>query len=138
MRRHRLTRFDANEYGTLGRFEQWRTLEEEDQGNARNISSIPAGVYLCRRHQSPTFGETFIITGVPDRTLVLFHWGNTEEDTEGCVLVGKRFGVLKVLDEDTGHMAYKLATLQSRDAHAEFMAFFEGVDEWLLEIVDYA
>lgn len=138
MRRHRLTRFDANRDGTLGRFEQWRTLEEEDQGNRRNVSSIPPGVYLCRRHQSPKFGETFLVTGVPGRSFILFHSGNTEEATDGCILVGSFFGVLRVRDEDSGELTHKLATLRSRDAFDEFMAFFEGVDEWLLEIVDYA
>ena len=137
MRRHKLTRFDANPDGTLGRFEQWRTLEEEDKANRRSISSIPPGTYLCRRIDSPTFGETFEVTGVPNRSAILFHSGNTEEDTQGCILVGKRFGVLQVLDEDRGAKAHKLATLQSRDAFGEFMAFFKGVDEWLLEIVDY-
>ena len=138
MRRHRLTRFDATKDGTLGRFEQWRTLEEEDQGNRRNVSSIPAGTYIVKRVDSPRFGDTFEITGVPNRSHILFHPLNTEEDTEGCIGVGKRFGVLKVLDEDNGHVAHKLAILRSRDAFKEFMAFFDGVDEWLLEIVDYA
>ena len=71
MRRHRLTRFDATKDGTLGRFEQWRTLEEEDQGNRRNVSSIPAGTYIVKRVDSPRFGDTFEITGVPNRSHIL-------------------------------------------------------------------
>lgn len=138
MRRHKLVRFDATPDGTLGRLEQWRTLEEEDLGNQRNVSSIPTGTYVCRRVDSPRFGETFEVTGVPGRSHILFHAGNTEENTRGCILVGKMFGVLNVLDEDTGERQHKLATLRSRDAFDEFMAFFEGVDEWLLEVVDYA
>lgn len=138
MRRHELVRFDANEYGTLGRFEQWRTLEEEDQNNQRNISSIPVGTYVCKRVNSPRFGNTFEVTGVPGRSHILFHPLNTEEDTEGCIGIGTHFGVLKVLDEDTGHIKHKLAILRSRDAFSEFLQFFEGCDEWLLVVRDYA
>jgi len=138
MRKHKLTRFDANEHGTIGRMEKWRTLEEEDRGNRRSISSIPTGTYLVKRVISPKFGDTFEVTGVPNRSHILFHALNTEEGTEGCIGVGKKFGVLKVMDEDTGHITPKLAILQSRDAFKEFLAYFEGVDEWLLEIVDYA
>ena len=137
MRRHVLTRFDATPDGTLGRLEQWRTLEEEDQGNARNVSSIPPGVYVCKRVDSLRFGDTFEVTGVPDRSHILFHAGNTEEDTQGCILVGSMFGVLNVLDEDTGERTHKLATLRSRDAFEAFLGFFEGVDSWVLEVRDY-
>ena len=138
LRTHTLTRFDSGKDGTIGRLLQWRTLEEEDAGNRSNISSIPPGWYKCTRTMYVHGGyETFEITGVPDRTRILFHRGNTEEDTAGCVLVGKKFGVLQVLDEDTGLKQHKLATLQSKDGFDEFMEFFVGTNEWMLEIRDY-
>jgi len=64
------------------------TLEPQDRENARNISSIPAQQYICNRVNSPRFGETFMIMDVPGRDSILFHPGNDEDDTEGCVILG--------------------------------------------------
>jgi len=139
MREHTLTRFDSKSGdGTFGRFERWVTVEEDDKGNRKRVSSIPTGRYVCKRSMYHKGGyPTFEITGVPDRSRILFHVANTEEDVEGCVGVGMRLGVLKKLDEDTGSIRHKIAVLQSRDAFKEFMAFFEGVDFWTLNVVDY-
>lgn len=67
------------------------TLEPPWKDNTVGRSCIPVGTYLCRRVQSPKFGNTFEITGVPGRTHVLFHKGNIDDNTEGCVLVGEEF-----------------------------------------------
>lgn len=76
------------------------TLEPADLENAKNISSIPAQQYLCRRHVSLKFGETFLIENVPGRDGILFHKGNTIEDTAGCILLGeswKRLGEFRAV-----------------------------------------
>jgi hypothetical protein len=52
---------------------------------------IPVGRYLCRRswfHRGAY--ETFEVV-VPGHSRLLFHRGNVEEDSEGCILVGRRF-----------------------------------------------
>lgn len=67
------------------------TLERPWKNNEQNISCIPAGRYRCRKIRSPRFGNTYEITDVPGRTHVLFHAGNTIEDTQGCILVGEEF-----------------------------------------------
>jgi hypothetical protein len=67
------------------------TLERPWVDNKQNVSCIPAGIYTCKKVRSPKFGDTYEITGVPDRTHVLFHKGNTIEDTQGCILVGEEF-----------------------------------------------
>jgi hypothetical protein len=67
------------------------TLERPWVDNKQNVSCIPAGTYTCKKVRSPKFGETYEITGVPGRTHVLFHKGNTIEDTQGCILVGEEF-----------------------------------------------
>lgn len=138
MRTHKLVRFDANGDGTFGRFEHWISLEEEDQNNQRMISSIPPGVYVCERTWYHGGGyETFEVTDVPGRDRILFHVANTEEDLAGCIGLGLSLGVLKVVDEDTGHMIHKLAVLRSRTAFKQFMEFFKGVDKWTLVIEEY-
>lgn len=142
--RHALTRFSYTPDGAFGRFLNWVTGEEENQGNQVGISCIPANrIYLCRRSVwrpgTDKALETFEITGIPNRSLVKWHPLNTEEHTEGCIGVGKRMGVVKVeKPEEGGPPTHKLGIVDSRVAFAEFMAFFAGVDEWELEVRDYA
>ena len=100
------------------------TLEPADRLNAPEISSIPAQQYICRRVQSPRFGETFEITNVPGRTHVLFHAGNRVEDTLGCCLVAQHFGRLK------GNRG----VLNSGGTHRALMIVMAGQDEFHLTI----
>lgn len=74
------------------------TLEPPDRDNQPSVSSIPTGTYVCRPFQSPKFGNTFEITSIPGRSLVLFHAGNTVGDTHGCVILGASVGKLKTWD----------------------------------------
>jgi len=48
------------------------TLELDDLENRPNISCIPAGEYICKRVNSPKFGDTFEVANVPGRTHILF------------------------------------------------------------------
>lgn len=64
------------------------TLEPPDRLNEVGRSSIPPGQYICRPYKSPKHGRTWQIMDVPGRTWVLFHKGNTVDDTEGCICVG--------------------------------------------------
>lgn len=70
------------------------TLELPDKCNQRSISSIPRGNYSCIPVVSPKFGTTYQVVNVPYRSNILFHTGNTIEDTEGCILVGASYGFL--------------------------------------------
>lgn len=52
---------------------------------------LPNGQFKCilgehRLHSGPI--ETYEITGVPGHSGILFHPGNSEGDSEGCVLLG--------------------------------------------------
>lgn len=67
------------------------TLERPWKDNKPEVSCIPVGSYLCRRIRSPHFGDTFEVTCVPGRFNILFHKGNTIEDTKGCILVAEEF-----------------------------------------------
>lgn len=68
------------------------TLEDLWQDNKPNISCIPKGKYALNWHISPKFGMCYIVSGVPGRSHILFHAGNTAADTHGCVLLGLTFG----------------------------------------------
>ena len=95
-----LIRLEESEQGTIGALKidkevfGW-TLEPSDLLNKPNESCIPTGQYICRRVRSPKFGETFMVTNVPGRTNILFHKGNTEDDTMGCILLGQTISKLK-------------------------------------------
>ncbi len=71
------------------------TLEPPDRDNQVNISCIPPGHYTVIQVNSPRYGDTFEITGVPKRSHVLFHAGNVVKHTKGCVLLGQYFGKLQ-------------------------------------------
>lgn len=100
------------------------TLERPWVDNQPNVSCIPAGTYTCARKQSPRFGNTFEITGVPGRSHILFHAGNTAADTEGCVLVAEEFTTMR------GGMAVG----SSRRGFSELMAKLAGQESFTLTI----
>ncbi len=91
---------EDDRYGTFGILRIAKqlfcvTLEPSDRLNAPNISSIPAQQYICRRVNSPKFGQTFEITNIPGRSHVLFHPGNRIDDTLGCVILAQHVGKLR-------------------------------------------
>lgn len=103
------------------------TLERPWLNNERSVSCIPAGQYVCRRVQSPKFGNAFEVTGVPERSHILFHKGNQVEETQGCILVAEQFGKL-----GNGNMA----VLQSGQGFSELMLMLAGLDEFTVNIVE--
>lgn len=87
------------------------------------VPKVPAGAYLCRRGPHRLHGmketfETFMLMDVPNADGILFHWGNYNSDSEGCILLG--------LTRDE-HMV-----TQSRKAFSKFMELMEGCEEFNL------
>ena len=68
------------------------TLENPYIDNQRSISCIPAGQYKVRLRTAKESATKdylhLLVEEVPDRSLILFHSGNTAKDTRGCILVG--------------------------------------------------
>jgi hypothetical protein len=111
-------------------------IKNEDKSQTLWTPKIAEGMYTCVRgiHQlealpgkmpPPPF-QTFQIMGIPDFsgkpvTKCLFHPGNTENDSHGCVLLG---------DFQQGSAIFK-----SRDAFAKFMAELEGINNFPLTIL---
>ena len=102
------------------------TLEPAWEDNKKGISCIPSGPYSCKRVKSPRFGDTFEILDVEGRTHILFHKGNSERNTQGCVLIAEEFGILNG----------KAAVLASGRGFTEFMSILKEVDEFELIIED--
>lgn len=102
------------------------TLEPPDRENEPGASSIPVQQYECMRTVSPRFGETFMVENVPGRSHILFHAGNREDDTSGCILLGAQVGTLKG----------DRAVLCSGRAFADFMDLLQGQDRLSLTITE--
>jgi hypothetical protein len=84
---------------------------------------IPNGTFTCVRGKHRLHGmtedfETFEITGVEGHQGLLFHCGNFNKDSEGCVLVGRT---------RSGDMV-----TSSREAFADFMEGLKGLDSFTL------
>ena len=102
------------------------TLEDPWKNNAPNVSCIPAGAYKCVRVQSPKFGNTFEVAEVPGRFAILFHRGNLEDDTHGCILVGEMFNPVLGRPGITA----------SKEGFAEFLHIVGMTNVFQLEIVE--
>jgi hypothetical protein len=129
MRRFILKRIAKNDDGTFGVLIDGvtpfcLTVERPWINNQTGISCIPDGFYLCKRVDSPRFGNTFEVIHVPNRTAILFHKGNIDDDSRGCIIVGEQYGYL---DE-------KVAVLASGLAFNEFIKRLEYIDEFELTI----
>jgi hypothetical protein len=72
--------------------------------------TIPVGEWRCHRSFFYRGGYSTYEIEVPGHSRVLFHRGNVETDSEGCVLVAEEFGVLKqtaaVLNSGHGFMEF--------------------------------
>jgi len=107
------------------------TLEREWLDNLPSVgdtpgSCIPAGEYICNRVNSPRFGNTFEVTNVENRTHILFHKGNLDDNSRGCILIGEEFGQL----------GSSSGIKSSKAGYNEFMAILSNDDEFRLIIVD--
>jgi hypothetical protein len=105
-----LDRIGNTQWGAFGRMhlpDGWvcMTVEPPWRHNAHGESCIPAGDYVMEMRQSPIvarithndFTRGWEIIGVPKRDLIMIHPGNfagDDGDTDGCVLVGRAYGVM--------------------------------------------
>ncbi|EOI6333459.1 TPA: hypothetical protein R6C22_001318 [Campylobacter jejuni] len=96
--------FDDNENILLDCF----SLEEDKEGLEREQDlRVPAGIYNLKRHVASSFNEkgkkevagvkvlkdddsviNIFNNDIPFNRHILIHWGNTDKDTKGCILLG--------------------------------------------------
>ncbi len=89
------------------------------------FAKIPDGIYRCVRGMHMLKSgpiETFEVTGIEGHAGILFHPGNFNDDSEGCILMGKSFMTTNKVEMIT----------QSRLAFESFMRLQSEVDEFTL------
>ena len=91
---------------------------------------IPSGTFTCqlgphRLHGMTQDFQTYEITGVSGHSNLLFHWGNWNADSEGCILLG----------EAIAHSAQGQMVTNSRATFSSFIAGLGG-DETFTLVVD--
>jgi len=102
------------------------TVERKWINNQPNISCIPAGEYICKRINSPEFGDTFEVMNVPNRSHILLHKGNIMDDSHGCIIIGEQFESMK----------NKTAVLASWKGFSEFKERTQGWNFFKLIIIN--
>lgn len=62
-----------------------------EEWKVKGVTAIPRGTYKVTLEESPKFGpDTMTINDVPGFSNIRIHSGNTEKDTEGCLILGYR------------------------------------------------
>lgn len=131
----KLTRTAYNLYGVLGELRDESdtlicyTLEHAYAEGDSFVPKLASGTYTCQRgiHKLSNLNpfEAFEVMDVPwfqgaPVSGILFHVGNYNKDSEGCVLLGMQRGVGCILE--------------SREAFEKFMSLQEGVDSFTLTV----
>lgn len=84
-------------------------------------TAIPAGTYTITLEHSPKFNRKMpYLHDVPHFLGILIHWGNTEDDSDGCIIVGEN--------------SVKGKVLNSRTTFNKLYALLEKEDEITIEI----
>lgn len=106
------------------------TLEhayDSGHGDGSYAAKVQPGTYKCVRGQHQLHGmkfpfTTFEITGVVGHTDILFHVGNYNRDSEGCVLLGDAISPVNTL-------------VGSKDAFNRFMLLLTDIDNFKLTVI---
>jgi len=136
-----VNRYKSTPTATLGRlfidgvFECY-TLEDEFRAvKVRGETRIPAGTYkLALRTEGTThfqYAKRFPdihkgmlhVTGVPGFQWILIHIGNTEKDTDGCLLVGE--------ERDEDKMTILRSTIAYRKMYTKVCKALEAGDVFI-------
>lgn len=100
-------------------------------GNAQLVK-IPSGTYRCEKTIFLKNGyQTYEIVGVAGHSRLLFHRGNVEDDSEGCVLVGQGFGLVQGKDAilySTAGFHEFMRRLMDRESFVLRVAEWEGIE----------
>lgn len=118
--------FEKNNFNLITLEHSYPVLAEGEINTSSFAPKLPIGTYLCIRgkhqldHSKVPF-ETFEVTKVPNHSGILFHVGNWNKNSDGCILVGLFPGPDCIL--------------RSHDAFEFLMLYMKGVDSFNLTVV---
>lgn len=106
-----------------------RTMEHAYLNDGFYDPKIPDGVYQCLRglhklHVDSEPFESFEVMDVEGHDGLLFHVGNFNSDSNGCILLGLSIG----------EVGGQKALINSKLAFSKFMELQEGCDEFILTV----
>jgi len=101
-----------------------KTLENPWLNNEPFISCIPVGEYIVNTYSSNKYPNVWELQDVEGRSYILIHSGNIEEHTQGCILVGRKWGFL----------GENIAVLDSRNTLEKLRSILD--DQFLLNITE--
>lgn len=122
MRLYTLLRTLSIPDGTFGHFihEDFHLVSGEPEEGKR----IPAGTYVVKRDHTGHH-QWYRLETVPGRENIEIHIGNTEDDSRGCILLGRRRGLV----------GKKEGVLDSKVA-MERLVMYQGEEDFQLEIIE--
>jgi len=110
------------------------SVERPWLNNQPNVSCIPEGEYdLVPSRYNRGGYDTYEIRGVPDRSLIKIHVGNTALDVLGCVALGSSLGYT----ESPIGTGARWGVLHSRNSVREFMEQMHGAEDARIRITQY-
>ena len=131
-----IDRYAPEEKQTIGSFyllqdngttiHRWDSLELPYLDNQKYISCIPTNTYIAIKHDSPKFGDCLWLQDVVNRSEILVHRLNFNEDTLGCIGIGR---FLKDLNNDG-----LIDITDSGESIKELLDYLKYVDEIIIEI----
>lgn len=93
-RLHKTNNSTIGELYIDGKFECYTLEDVERDKKIDGKTAIPKGTYKVIINHSNRFNRLLpLLLDVPNYAGVRIHSGNTAQDTEGCILVGKKRGI---------------------------------------------
>lgn len=93
-RLHRTANSTISELSIDGKFQCYTLEDVEREKKIKSETAIPKGSYKVIINYSNRFKQNLpLILNVPNFEGVRIHTGNSNHDTEGCILVGKVRGI---------------------------------------------
>ena len=129
MKKLRIVRLEQSDAGALGVLlieGNIFCMTLEPDVNDSDRFQISEGTYQIKRFHGIKWKNTFEII-VPGHTALLFHAGNVEADSEGCIILGQYAGILR---KDR-------AVMNSGHTFRAFMEYMKNEDKAVLEINHY-
>ena len=107
-----------------------KTLELPFFNNINDFSCIPFGEYHCKKDNTGNY-RYWKINGVENRVGVEFHNGNYASDSNGCILLGQAWSIMR--NEKTNQM--ELAVTSSKPTFKKILDNDLIPNEFSLKII---